>query len=131
MTWEGVHRLMVQAKGDTAAWNQLHALVRPFLLELAGKTLGPGWPDRSASDLLQTTLLHAWENLETFRGGVDDDSTTAILRAWLARIMRNAHHNDVRYHQAGRRTLRDGCKFLAEPERAEAPARDPTPSQAA
>ena len=118
MIWSGIHELVCQAKaGDREAWERLHALVQPFLSQLAGQILGPGWPDRSAQDLMQGTWINALENLATFRGGDNDAATSALLRAWLRRIMKNAHANTVR---AGRNRSRGGME-LAERGRVVSP----------
>jgi len=58
--------------------------------------LGADWPEQSVSDLLQGTWLRAWEGLGSFRGGTNDEETTALLRAWLGQTLRNVHSNDRR-----------------------------------
>jgi RNA polymerase sigma factor (sigma-70 family) len=109
MQWPGVHDLVLRAKtGDPQAWGQLEALVQPYLLRLAGYVLGPGWPNHSVSDLIQETRVRAWQNLGQFIGGKDDDQTAALLRAWLARILRNLHRNDRRFAAAQRRRPQRG-----------------------
>jgi RNA polymerase sigma-70 factor (ECF subfamily) len=46
-----------------------------------------------ADDLLQETMLKAWNNLDSFREGTN-------LRAWLFTIMRNTHFSDYRKKRA-------------------------------
>lgn len=129
MIWADIHNLVCQAKaGDREAWERLHALVQPFLSELAGQILGPGWPERSAQDLLQGTWIKALENLATFRGGEDDAATSALLRAWLRRIMNNMHANAVRAGLAGKRKSPPAAHAATRAADVDVPADDPTPS---
>lgn len=60
-------------------------------------------PDRTASDLVQDTLLAATKRLAEFRGGDDDASTGAKLRKWLLTIMRNLGANDSRNRRTRKR----------------------------
>jgi DNA-directed RNA polymerase specialized sigma24 family protein len=97
MQWLGIHALVQRAKtGDRRAWEELDALVLPYLLNLADRLLDKTWPYRSSSDLLQDVRLRAWQNLHQFQGGDDDLQTGILFRAWLARIMRNCHSNGRR-----------------------------------
>lgn len=63
---------------------------REFLLSLARRQLG-AWlrPKVSESDIVQSTLLQAHNNLETFRGASDQE-----LRSWLATILHNQCVNE-------------------------------------
>ena len=100
MQWDGVHALVQRVRaGDRQAWDQLDVYVHPYLLGLAGRILGPGWPERSVDDLVQKTKLRAWEKRAQFKGGDDDAQTGALLRAWLAKVMRNLHRNAQRKPQ--------------------------------
>jgi RNA polymerase sigma factor (sigma-70 family) len=113
MHWDGVHALILRARdGDEQAWEALHALVQPYLLRLARRTLGPAWPEQSVSDLLQGTWLRAWQGLEGFRGGADDDETGLLFRAWLGRTLRNVSSNDRRARVATRRKPPSGTVSL-------------------
>jgi RNA polymerase sigma factor (sigma-70 family) len=104
MSWSGVGDLIEQAKrGDDHAWRALHEMVRPYLLKLAQRTLGPTWPEQSASDLTQDTWERVLRGIGEFRGGPDDDQTAAILRAWLKQIMTHVHANRVRSARTRRR----------------------------
>jgi RNA polymerase sigma factor (sigma-70 family) len=93
----------------------LVALARPFLLRQAQKLIGPGWPEKSVSDLTQLTWMRAWEKIATFQGGDDDANTGALFRAWLGAILTNVWRNEARRPRppAGL---------------ADVPAADPTPS---
>jgi RNA polymerase sigma factor (sigma-70 family) len=104
MSWEGVGDLIERAKGgDDHAWRALHEMVRPYLLKLAQRTLGPAWPEQSASDLTQDTWERVVRGIGEFRGGPDDGQTAAVLRAWLRRIMNHAHANRIRSARTRRR----------------------------
>jgi RNA polymerase sigma factor (sigma-70 family) len=106
---DGVHALVLRAKtGDEAAWRTLHAQMQPYLLRVARQALGPDWPQKSVSDLLQGTWERAWQGIGQFRGGDDDEQTAALLRAWLARILKNVRSNDRRFDDAVRRKAPPG-----------------------
>jgi len=104
MSWDGVHDLVrgLQA-GDERGWALLDEMARAYLLRLAERILGPGWPGESVSDLMQKTWQRVLVGLEGFRGGGNDAQTGALLRAWLAQTMRNVYRNDRRYEGAQRR----------------------------
>ena len=56
--------------------------LRAFAISLSGKV------DR-ADDLVQETLLKAWQNLDKFEEGTN-------LRAWLFTILRNSYFSELR-----------------------------------
>src|SRR5262245_34636196 len=86
MPWAGVHALVQRARaGDRNAWTDLHAMASDYLLGLAQKLLGPGWPHESAHDLTQEVWVKFCANVGEFRGGADDAATAAVLRAWLGK----------------------------------------------
>jgi RNA polymerase sigma factor (sigma-70 family) len=134
MQWDGVHALVRRAQqGDETAWGPLFALVQPYLLGLAARQLGSGWPGQSVSDLAQDTWLRAWKSLGTFAGGHDDASTGAMLRAWLGQTLKNVWRNDLRAAGALRRQAPAGAVPVGGAEDSSAggavvPGRDPTPS---
>jgi RNA polymerase sigma factor (sigma-70 family) len=92
---------------DPEAWASLWEAFGPTLLGLAQRQLGPRWPEKSVSDLLQTTWLRAFLGIGDFRGGVNDEQTAALFRAWLAIILRRAVSNEAR-HDRVRQALRGG-----------------------
>jgi RNA polymerase sigma factor (sigma-70 family) len=95
--WRDVHSVVLRAQaGDQEAWGCLKVQAEPYLLRYAATLLGPRWPEKSVSDLLQITWMRVWKGLQNFKGGSDDAQTGAILRAWLRRIMRNAYLNEIR-----------------------------------
>lgn len=138
MLWQGVCILVDRAKhGDPDALNGLCRLVQPYLLRLAQKVLGTGWPDKSISDLTQETWVRAWQGIGGFRGANNDEDTGALLRAWLAQTMKNVWHNQQRFDNAQCRKPSAGFvvalaagigKDTSHAEQDPA-AHDPTPSQ--
>jgi RNA polymerase sigma factor (sigma-70 family) len=116
MSWHGIHQLIVRAKaGDNDVWTSLHEMMRPYLLDEAQRRLGPALPQESTSDLIQNTWQLAWTNIQSFRGGDDDDQTAALFRAWLRRIMKNVHLNHVRAERAQRRLMPPGTFSMNAP----------------
>src|SRR5581483_12094933 len=103
MQWDGVHELVGKARaGDREAADRLYALARPYLARRAADLLGPNWPEKSISDLIQETWLRAWKAIARFEGGGDDANTGALFRAWLATTMRNIWLNELRRPDPGR-----------------------------
>lgn len=120
-------------QGDTAAADRLYAITRTYLLGLAQRLLGPGWPHKSISDLMQETWARAWKGLPGFAGADNDADTGALLRAWLARTMRNVRLNEARFDGAACRggpLARPRVGDTGDSIVADSPARDATPSEA-
>jgi RNA polymerase sigma factor (sigma-70 family) len=137
MPWDGVHVLVQRARaGDPAAWTDLHALVKEYLLGLAQKLLGPGWQHQSAHDLSQDVWVKFATNIGDFRGGCDDANTAAALRAWLGQTATNLAKNYARDNRTQERTAPPGTVRLssngagdsADGAAVDPPADDPTPS---
>lgn len=77
------------------------------LYRLARRLTGNG---RDAEDLVQETYVRALDALDRFEPGTD-------LRAWLMRILRNAHVSAWRRARGGPRPLEPGeAEDLAEPQ---------------
>jgi len=89
--------LLARARGgDGAATDELLALIRPWLEQMArsdGRRLGP---DESVSDLVQEAWLRAWQKLDQFQGAGEEDAAVARFRAWLARIVSRLSLNAAR-----------------------------------
>ncbi len=69
MLWDGVHALVQRAKsGEREAVDALYRLTLPYLCRLAQKLMGPGWPDKSVSDLIQQSWLRPGKGFRAFRG---------------------------------------------------------------
>jgi RNA polymerase sigma factor (sigma-70 family) len=136
MLWDGVTALVARAKqGDTEALERLYQTAQPYLLRLAQRTLGPGWPEQSLSDLTQETWIRAWQAIGDFQGADNDADTGALLRAWFARTMKRAWLNQIRHENAQRRKPTAGLVSLMDhvPEDSrpglDPAATDPTPSE--
>lgn len=137
MFWEGVNTLVAKARqGDGPALDLLCRLAQPYLLRLAQKMLGPGWPDKSVSDLTQETWVRAWQSIGDFEGADNDADTGAMLRAWLARTMKNVWHNQMRFDNAQCRMPEFGIVSLKGATASQSsqagfdpPVSDPSPSE--
>ena len=89
--------------GDDAAARTLYERYGPTLLHRAARSLGPRVRRRVAeSDVVQETWLTAFVRLDGFV-----DRGPGSFRAWLAKILRNKLHDEVRDHViAQRRSVR-------------------------
>ena len=126
--------LLARARsGDPAATDELLALIRPWLEQLAQSHS----PNQSVSDLVQEAWLRAWQKLDQFQGAQDEAHALATFRAWLAQIVTRIGLNAVRDDNAQQRTppgnlLRlDGLGADASGDSAavpQPPAAEPTPS---
>jgi RNA polymerase sigma factor (sigma-70 family) len=113
MSWHGIHQLIVRAKaGDNVAWQSLHDMVRPYLVNQAQRLLGPAWPHQSVSDLTQDTWERASTKIDTFRGGEDDGQTATLFRAWLLSTLKHTNSNRKRAERAQRRQAPPGTFSL-------------------
>jgi DNA-directed RNA polymerase specialized sigma24 family protein len=69
----GFHDLLNRARsGDSAATDELLALIRPWVEQLArshGRQFGL---HESVSDLVQEAWLRAWQKLDQFQGAADE-----------------------------------------------------------
>jgi RNA polymerase sigma factor (sigma-70 family) len=100
----GFHDLLARARdGDRAATDELLALIRPWLEQLANQAQ-PKALDRSVSDLVQEAWLRAWQKLDQFHGTDDEAQSLAMFRAWLGRIVSRLGLNIARDQSAGQRT---------------------------
>ena len=133
----GFHDLVHRAQGgDRKAMDQVLAILRPHLEILARPFADPSRPAESASDLLQESCLRAWQRLDTFEGGKDDDETFAMFRAWVGQIVRRMGLNAQRDRMAKGRSPPekilplhgDGGGSSGEGGRAGLPAATQTPS---
>jgi RNA polymerase sigma factor (sigma-70 family) len=101
----GFYDLLARAHdGDRAAIDELLALIRPWIEQVARKHAPHQRPDGSASDLVQEALLRAWLKLDQFQGAADEAQSLAMFRAWLARIVSRLGLNAVRNGKARQRT---------------------------
>jgi RNA polymerase sigma-70 factor (ECF subfamily) len=131
---DGFHELVERARaGDGPAMERLLAHIRPWLDGLVR-----GRPE--ATDLAQEAWLRAWQKLDQFEGGADDEQTWALFRAWLARIVERLGLNAARGGRARKRRPPGGSLLPLADALApggsngaarEPAAADPTPSAAA
>jgi RNA polymerase sigma factor (sigma-70 family) len=113
MSCDGIHHLIVRAKaGDDDAWASLHEMVRPYLLNLGQRLLGPAWPHESVSDLTQSTWERVLTGIQAFRGGDDDNHTAPLFRAWLRQTMKRVQANRQRGERTQRRQAPPGTVSL-------------------
>lgn len=104
MPIEGFGELVEAARtGNRQALDQLLAAVRPELQRRALRYIALDQPEASASDLVQSVCLRAWQKLEQFECGTDDDQALAQFRAWLFRILHRLGLNQIRHRTAQRR----------------------------
>ncbi len=115
--------------------DHLLAVVRPRLEQRAGAWAAPGDPGESTADLVQEAVLRVWEKLDQFRGGPDEEQTTALFHAWLDQIVRHLGQDRKRRQHAQRRPPAGKRLPLASPGQSsdeavgvEPPAGEPTPS---
>lgn len=77
------------AAGGTAAREQFEALVGEHLDRLYSVAVRLTRNRTAAEDLVQEAMLRAWRSFHTFRQGTN-------IRAWLYRILMNAHYDTHR-----------------------------------
>jgi RNA polymerase sigma factor (sigma-70 family) len=134
----GFHDLLRQAQaGDRAAMDRVLALLRPYLEQVAQRYADPDRARASASDLVQEACLRAWDKLDQFHGGANDEQTLALFRSWVAQIVQRLGLNARRDGKAQRRTPPRPLMRLGAPSadesadqagRVEPADREPTPS---
>lgn len=85
-------------EGDRDAVSRLIQQCRDYLLLIANQDLDAGLTAKlGASDVVQQTLLAAYENFQQFRG-----TTREELSGWLRQILKNDLLNARRYFQSAR-----------------------------
>lgn len=96
------HEAIERARqGDRSALNDLLGRVRQPLLEAASRDLGPAVGARvRPSDLVQSALIEAIGELESFRGSTETDFV-----GWVTRILQNNLRDAARFHTAERRSV--------------------------
>ena len=89
MAPDGFQDLVQQAQqGDRAAMDEVLAVIQPQLEPLARPFVDPARPAESTSDLLQESCLRAWNKIDSFDGGEDDEQTFRMFRAWIGQIVK-------------------------------------------
>ena len=111
--------------------------LRPCLEPIARPYADPGRPVESTADLLQESCLRAWQKIQSFHGGENDDETFAMFRSWIGQIVRRIGLTAQRDRQRLRRSppekvLRltpwDASDTGDTGRRVDPISRDPTPS---
>jgi len=79
--------LLIQSaqRGDMDAFNELALHYQNLLYRIALRITGD---DFTAQDALQETMIHAFRNIKSFRGG--------NFKSWLARVTVNASYDELR-----------------------------------
>lgn len=128
---QGLSRALGRARaGDEQATDQLLRLCRSYVHVQAQRHLhGQLRPRLDASDIVQQSLLDAWQNFDGFRG-----ETTSELVAWLKRIVQRNAVDAAREHQGAEKRALDREQPLAGPDDTARPTPEPvdqtlTPSQ--
>lgn len=90
------------AHGDEMAWRAIVERLRPMLCQTADRELAPRVRRRvDPSDVVQRSLLEAWQARATFGG-----STAGELQKWLCRILEHNLQDVIRQHiQTDMRTV--------------------------
>jgi RNA polymerase sigma-70 factor (ECF subfamily) len=97
-----LQRLLIDSRTDPQAADRLLELYRPVLRLIAEQTVGAGLRRREdASDIVQRTLLEAYEAFQHFEGRTEPE-----FSAWLKQIMRRNVTNLVRDNRAAKRDVR-------------------------
>lgn len=96
--------------GDGDAADRLWAATRAYLRHCAPQCAGVDPPD-DHSDLVQRACLQAWQKLDQFRGGDDDERTVAQYRGWLRQILQRQSMNVRR--DARRQRRHPGAELIS------------------
>ena len=102
---EGFHALVRQAQaGDRQAMDRVLSLLQPYIHKLARPYADPTRRVGSTADLLQESCLRAWQKLEGFQGGENDEETFAMFQSWIGQIVRRLGINAERDRKRLRRS---------------------------
>jgi RNA polymerase sigma-70 factor (ECF subfamily) len=95
-------RIAAALAGDEHAWSAVIDKLRPFLRRLAARELPLRLQSRvDPSDIVQESLLEAWDARATFLG-----SSEPQLKAWLCSILQHNVQDLIRRHvKAGKRAV--------------------------
>jgi RNA polymerase sigma-70 factor (ECF subfamily) len=105
-----VEQWIAEARGGSrAALEQLLGSCFPYLLAVAKRELFAALrPRLDPVDVVQDTLLKAWQNFTQFRGETETD-----FLAWLRQILRNNLANERREHiQSGVRSIQREVRLV-------------------
>jgi RNA polymerase sigma factor (sigma-70 family) len=128
MTWEDLNARLPRLRDhEPACWDELSALVYPFLALCVAQTLGNGWAEVSHRDLTQDAWVRVRDGIATFRGANTPADTAACFRAWLRVVAKNV----VNGHMRRRQGPTTGPAHSGGTQPNDIPTADPTPSSQA
>ena len=84
--------------------DELLDLLHPYLEHLARPYADPSRPAESTSDLLQESCLRAWQKIDSFEGGMNDEETFAMFRSWVGKLVKHLGLNAHRKRKRQRRS---------------------------
>ncbi len=134
---DGFLSLLARARaGDSGAIDEILTRVRPHLEKVSRRFVDRGHPEESLSDLVQETWVRAWQRIDQFEGGTDDEGSWRAFLAWIGQAAHRLGINAVRDRNALRRGAGERHLRLDRPAgedggRIEPPAAGPSPSTAA
>ncbi len=100
------HLVRLAQGGDRQAMDELLSVLRPKMERIAASYADSGRPAESTNDLVQESLLRAWEKIDQFRGGDDDKETMAMFHGWVVQIVHRLGLNAQRDRRSQRRKPR-------------------------
>ena len=113
MEIDGFHELVRSAQeGDREAMDGVLQKLRPLLEKLSRQYADPTRRVGSTADLLQESCLRAWQKLDGFQGGQDDDETCAMFQSWIGQIVRRLGINAERDRKRLRRSPGNDKKLI-------------------
>lgn len=96
-------QLQRAAQGDQDAWRGVLAIVQPYLVRRATRTIGRESHNNSFNDLLQDVWKRAHQKIGSFKGGQDDEQTCKMFCKWMGRLLDRVHRNRERHKGTKRR----------------------------
>jgi len=135
--YDGFNDLLRRAQaGESQAIDDLMARLRPYVEQVARVKVDNPHASRSASDLVQESLLRVWQKLDQFQGADRDENSWLMFRSWVAQLLGRVHLNIERDRVAQKRhpgqkmtPLQAGSSDDSRIIGVDPPANDPTASQ--
>ena len=110
---QGFNEILRKAQaGDRQAMDRVLTMLEPYLRKLSRPYADPTRRVGSTADLLQESCLRAWQKLEGFHGGEDDEETFAMFQSWIGQIVRRLGINAERDRKRLRRNPGPDKKVL-------------------
>jgi RNA polymerase sigma factor (sigma-70 family) len=101
-------------RGDRQALDEILQCVRPHMEAVARAYADPARATESTSDLVQEAWLRAWQKLDQFEGGTDDEATLAMFHGWVGQIVSRLGLNMRRDQRALKRRPEGGAVLSIE-----------------